>query len=115
VCSYLAEEAVSSDYNDVVKRHHDIEELSPNAKICWSQSPQILFIKPRDFVTFCHHRWRKDGTEVIVNQAFDHPAAKPSERSVRGYALRGANCKCCGSVALGLLFVVAVFMMPDCI
>eukprot|EP00529_Nitzschia_sp_RCC80_P016500 CAMPEP_0113514934 /NCGR_PEP_ID=MMETSP0014_2-20120614/40673_1 /TAXON_ID=2857 /ORGANISM="Nitzschia sp." /LENGTH=649 /DNA_ID=CAMNT_0000411463 /DNA_START=338 /DNA_END=2287 /DNA_ORIENTATION=- /assembly_acc=CAM_ASM_000159 len=91
VCSYLAEESVSPDYNDVVKKHHDVEEISPNAKVCWSQSPQILFIKPRDFVTFCYHRWRRDGTEVIVNQAYDHPDAKPSENSVRGYALRGAN------------------------
>jgi hypothetical protein len=93
VCSYLAEKSTSPDYNDVVKKHQDLEEISPNAKICWSQSPQILFIKPRDFVTFCHHRWKSDGTEVIVNQASEHPAAKISDDAVRGYALRGANCK----------------------
>jgi hypothetical protein len=98
VCTYLSQESASADYNDVVEKHRDIEELSPSAKICWSQSPQILFIKPRDFVTFCHHRWRGDGTEIIVNQACDHPdfpmeAMEKEGKSCRGYALRGANCK----------------------
>jgi cell division septum initiation protein DivIVA len=98
VCTYLSEEAASADYNDVVDKHKDVEEISPGAKICWSQSPQILFIKPRDFVTFCHHRWKSDGTEVIVNQACDHPDFPLEEmekegKSCRGYALRGANCK----------------------
>ena len=114
VCSYLAEESMSPDYNDVVKKHHDIEELSPNAKVCWSQSPQILFIKPRDFVTFCYHKWRRDGTEVIVNQAYDHPDAKPSENSVRGYALRGANCKYfsdCFDVFEGLLLLLLLLFL----
>jgi hypothetical protein len=98
VCTYLSEEAASVDYNDVVEKHKDVEEISPSAKICWSASPQILFIKPRDFVTFCHHKWKNDGTEVIVNQACDHPDYPLEEmekegKSCRGYALRGANCK----------------------
>jgi hypothetical protein len=98
VCTYLSQETASADYNDVVEKHQDIEEISPSAKICWSQSPQILFIKPRDFVTFCHHRWKKDGTEVIVNQACEHPdfpreKLEKEGKSCRGYALRGANCK----------------------
>jgi hypothetical protein len=96
VCTYLSQEAASADYNDVVEKHRDVEEISPGAKICWSQSPQILFIKPRDFVTFCHHRWKSDGTEVIVNQACDHPEfpldqMEKEGKSCRGYALRGAN------------------------
>lgn len=98
VCTYLSQEAASADYNDVVEKHKDVEEISPSAKICWSQSPQILFIKPRDFVTFCHHRWKRDGTEIIVNQACDHPdypleKMDKEGKSCRGYALRGANCK----------------------
>jgi hypothetical protein len=98
VCTYLSEEAASVDYNDVVEKHKDVEEISPSAKICWSASPQILFIKPRDFVTFCHHKWKNDGTEVIVNQACDHQDYPFEEmekegKSCRGYALRGANCK----------------------
>jgi START domain len=100
VCTYLSQEAASAEYNDVVEKHKDVEEISPSAKICWSQSPQILFIKPRDFVTFCHHRWKKDGTEIIVNQACDHPdfpleKMDKEGKSCRGYALRGANCKTC--------------------
>ncbi|KAL3907485.1 MAG: hypothetical protein SGILL_008854 [Bacillariaceae sp.] len=96
VCTYLSQEAASADYNDVVEKHRDVEEISQSAKVCWSQSPQILFIKPRDFVTFCHHRWKRDGTEVIVNQACDHSEfpleqMEKEGKSCRGYALRGAN------------------------
>lgn len=99
VCTYLSQESASPDYNDVVAKHKDVEEISPNAKICWSQSPQILFVKPRDFVTFCHHRWKGDGAEVMVNQAIDHPdyPANNQEKEgkpCRAYALRGANSKC---------------------
>jgi hypothetical protein len=98
VCTYLAEESAAPDYNDVVVKYKDLEEISPNAKICYSESPQILFVKPRDFITFCHHRWKGDGTEVIVNQATEHPdyPASYEERegkACRAYALRGANCK----------------------
>lgn len=60
VCTYLSQESASSEYNDLVVKYKDVEDISPNAKICWSQSPQILFLKPRDFVTFCHHRWKRE-------------------------------------------------------
>lgn len=96
VCTYLSQPEACSNYNDVVDKFEDLEEISPNAKICWSSSPQILFVKPRDFVTFCHHRWKSDGTEVIVNQACEHPKfplkkMEKEGKSCRGYALRGAN------------------------
>lgn len=96
VCTYLSQESASPEYNDVVDKHKDIEEISPNAKICWSQSPQILFLKPRDFVTFCHHRWKGDGSEVMVHQAMEHPDYPPTDKekdgkACRAYALRGAN------------------------
>ena len=98
VCTYLSQPDKSVEYNDVVEHHKDIETISPSAKICWSQSPQILFVKPRDFVTFCHHRWKSDGTEVIVNQACEHPKfpiekMEKEGKSCRGYALRGINSK----------------------
>lgn len=98
VCTYLSQPDACPLYNDVVDKFEDLEEISPNAKICWSSSPQILFVKPRDFVTFCHHRWKADGTEVIVNQACEHPKFPLNElekkgKSCRGYALRGANCE----------------------
>lgn len=96
VCTYLSQPENCPQYNEVVKKHEDLEEISPSAKICWSQSPQILFVKPRDFITFCHHRWKSDGTEIIVNQACDHPKypihdAEKKRKSCRGYALRGIN------------------------
>jgi len=96
VCTYLSQPEASSNYNDVVDKFKDLEEISPDTKICWSSSPQILFVKPRDFVTFCHHRWTADGTEVIVNQACEHPKyplekMEKEGKSCRGYALRGAN------------------------
>ena len=98
VCAYLSRPEECDNYNDVIDNFKDLEEISPNAKICWASSPQILFIKPRDFITFCNHRWKADGTQVIVNQACEH-AKYPLEKiekegkSCRGYALRGANCK----------------------
>jgi len=55
-----------------------------------------LFVKPRDFVTYCRHRWKGDGTQVLVNQACEH-ADRPGIMSegqggvCRGFALRGAN------------------------
>ena len=51
VCTYLSQQSACSDYNDLVVKYDDVEDVSPNAKICWSQTPQILFVKPRDFVT----------------------------------------------------------------
>jgi hypothetical protein len=98
VCDYLSQEEHMSEYNDLVIAHKDLENITPHSKICWSQSPPILFIKPRDFVTFCHHRWRRDGTQIIVSQACDHPdspgnAEESDHHACRAYSLRGANCK----------------------
>lgn len=99
VCEYLSQESHMEEYNDLVIAHRDLEEVTPHSKICWSQCPQILFIKPRDFVTYCHHRWRRDGTQIVVSQACDHESApgnneESDERACRAYSLRGANCKC---------------------
>jgi hypothetical protein len=102
VCAFLANEQGMGEYNDLVDNYRDLEDISPHSKICWGQCPQILFVKPRDFVTFCSHRWKQDGTQVIVNQAVDHkdaPKAVTSEKSsaaseggaCRARALRGAN------------------------
>lgn len=96
VCAYLADESRYGEYNDLVIKQREVEEISPHSKICWGQSPQILFVKPRDFVTFCHHRWLRDGTQVVVNQACEHPdlpAVKDEKEGkvCRAYALRGAN------------------------
>lgn len=94
VCEYLAEEGSLPDYNDVVVKHEDLEEIAPHSKICWGQSPKILFIKPRDFVTFCHHRWLRDGTQVVVNQAVDHDEyadALKDSKALKAHAIRGAN------------------------
>lgn len=56
VCDFLSKESNMPEYNDLVIAYRDLENITPQSKICWSQCPQILFIKPRDFVTFCHHR-----------------------------------------------------------
>lgn len=111
VCSYLADESRMAEYNELVVEHRDVEELSPHSKICWGRCPQILFLKPRDFVTFCHHRWGRNGSQVVVNQAVNHDLSAPTSRAgmggeksddeasgngkgngcSRAYALRGAN------------------------
>eukprot|EP00540_Astrosyne_radiata_P006952 CAMPEP_0116857338 /NCGR_PEP_ID=MMETSP0418-20121206/20488_1 /TAXON_ID=1158023 /ORGANISM="Astrosyne radiata, Strain 13vi08-1A" /LENGTH=459 /DNA_ID=CAMNT_0004490991 /DNA_START=13 /DNA_END=1392 /DNA_ORIENTATION=+ len=91
VCSYLSDENRMQEYNDLVVKHRDLEDVSASSKICWGQTPQILFIKPRDFVTFCFHRWRRDGTQVVVNQACDHKDAPVAKSEGRAYAIRGAN------------------------
>jgi hypothetical protein len=98
VCEYLSQESNMAEYNDLVIDYKDVESISPQSKITWSQCPQILFIKPRDFVTFCHHRWRKDGTQIVVNQACEHQDipgnTEDSDGKVcRAHALRGANCE----------------------
>ena len=90
VCQYLSDERKMTEYNDLVVKHKELEEISPHSKICWGQTPAILFIQPRDFITFCHHRWLRDGTAVVVNQACDtHENFTP--QNPQAYALRGAN------------------------
>lgn len=105
VCDFLSDELHVKDYNDLVVSFRDLEDISPNSKICWGQSPQLFFVKPRDFVTFCSHRWKNDGTQVVVNQAVEHSDA-PSDTVdgangiCRARALRGANCECCHLVLI---------------
>uniref|UniRef100_A0A7S3PYH9 START domain-containing protein n=1 Tax=Chaetoceros debilis TaxID=122233 RepID=A0A7S3PYH9_9STRA len=96
VCEYLSQETHMSDYNHLVVDHRDLENITPHSKITWSQCPQILFVKPRDFVTFCHHRWREDGSQIVVSQACEHVDApgksnESDEHACRAYSLRGAN------------------------
>lgn len=97
VCEYLSEERTLPEYNALVVNHQDLEDVSPHSKVCWGQSPKILFIKPRDFITFCHHRWLRDGTQVVVNQACKHEdyskAMKKTDAKagLKAFALRGAN------------------------
>ena len=87
VSLYLSQERHVGEYNQLLDQHKDLEEITPHSKICWAQSPQILFIKPRDFVTFCSHRWRRDGTQVVVNQACD----SFDDVTANAFALRGAT------------------------
>jgi len=96
VCSFLADERNIPIYNELIDDHCDVEEITPYSKITWTKCPKILFVKPRDFVTFCYHRWWRDGTQVIVSQACDHedkPGVMEEGKAdvCRGFALRGAN------------------------
>jgi hypothetical protein len=96
VCAYLADEKTLPEYNDLIEKHSDLDIISPHSKICWGQTPKILFIQPRNFITFCHHRWLRDGTVVIVNQAcegneYASLIAKKTDATNKAYALRGAN------------------------
>mmetsp|Transcript_4319 Transcript_4319/g.4763 ORF Transcript_4319/g.4763 Transcript_4319/m.4763 type:complete len:533 (+) Transcript_4319:204-1802(+) len=104
VCQYLSDKASLPDYNALVVKHCDLRAITPHSKICWGQTPKILFIKPRNLVTFCHHRWRRDGTQVVVNQACKHEgyiddlqkhrsdnSNAADENCPKAYALRGAN------------------------
>ena len=72
VCSFLSNEETITIYNELVVDHDDIEEITTHSKITWTKMPKVLFVKSRDFVTFCSHRWWRDGTQVIVNQACEH-------------------------------------------
>ena len=99
VCSFLSDEETIPIYNELVVGHDDVEEITPHSKITWAKMPKILFVKSRDFVTFCSHRWWRDGTQVIVNQACDHDdrsgvMEEGKGDATRGFALRGANCEC---------------------
>ena len=103
VCAFLADSRTVPQYNDLVVDHDDVEEISPSGKVTWCKAPQILFVKPRDFVTYCSHRWRGDGSQIIVNQAVDHedrPGVMKEGQGnggvCRGFAIRGANSECLG-------------------
>lgn len=87
VSLYLSQADLLTDYNALVDDHKDLEEITPHSKICWGRTPQVLFVKPRDFVTYCHHRWRRDGTQVVVNQACEGYQTLQAN----AHALRGAT------------------------
>jgi len=96
VCSFLSRKGTIPLYNELVVEHDDVEEISPNSKITWTQCPKILIVKPRDFVTYCSHRWLGDGTQVLVNQACEHEdrpgvMLEGEGKVCRAFALRGAN------------------------
>jgi hypothetical protein len=75
-----------------VTNHHDLEELSPSSKICLGQTRKVLCIQPRNLVTFCHHHWRSDGTQVVVNQALDeYGGIKASAAAFRGATFIGRD------------------------
>lgn len=92
VCGYLAQPERMTEYNHLLEESQDLEEISSSSKICLGETPQILFVKPREFVTFCSHRWLPDGSLLIVNQAVDDDEfdTKTKQRP-RAYAFRGAN------------------------
>ena len=62
-----------------------------------------VFIQARDFVTYCRHRWLRDGTQLITNQACEYPSALRSISDdntnspiitvgkYRAFSLRGAT------------------------
>jgi hypothetical protein len=87
VALYLSDKNHMTDYNSLMEKHKDLEELTPRSKICWGRTPQILFVKPRDFVTYCAYRWRHDGSLVIVNQALD----EYEDTKANAFAFRGAT------------------------
>ena len=92
VCLYLSQAQRLDEYNTLLEGHRDLEEITSHSKICWGQTPQILFVKPRDFVTFCSHRWRRDGTQVVINQACDgHPGAPVNAHAIRGATFIGPH------------------------
>jgi hypothetical protein len=97
VCTYLSREEYRVEYNDILEDHRDLEEIAPHAKITWAVSPQVLFVKPREFVTFVSHKWSKDGNSLaLINQACEHkdaPAVTEEGKGkiCRAYALRGGT------------------------
>lgn len=98
VCSFLSNKDTIPLYNELIEDHDDVEEITPHSKITWTKICKILFVKPRDFVTFCSHRWWRDGTQVIINQACEHEGRpglmeEGQGDATRGFALRGANCE----------------------
>ncbi|KAL3771499.1 hypothetical protein ACHAWO_000620 [Cyclotella atomus] len=96
VCSFLSNENTIPVYNELVDDYCDVEEITPHSKITWCKMPRVMMVKSRDFVTYCSHRWWRDGTQVIVNQACEHEdkpgiLVEGEGDACRGYALRGAN------------------------
>ena len=96
VCTYLSRQEHMTDYNGILTEQKELEIISPHSKICVAKSPQVLFVKPREFVSFLYHRWLRDGSVVMINQAVEHKDAPPEKeegkgKACRAYALRGAT------------------------
>mmetsp|Transcript_33015 Transcript_33015/g.49878 ORF Transcript_33015/g.49878 Transcript_33015/m.49878 type:complete len:342 (-) Transcript_33015:224-1249(-) len=92
VCRYLSQHHRLKEYNSLLVDQSDVEVLTPHSKVCWSQSKKLLFIEPRDFITFCSHRWLKDGAQLVVSQACDHPKYPYTPGvTLRAYNLRAAT------------------------
>jgi len=94
VTQFLSQPSNKDLYNSLLVSHSDVEQVASHAKICWATTIKLLGVPSRDFVTFCHLRWKKDGTQVITNRAVDHhdrPAVVEGKKISRAHALRGAN------------------------
>jgi hypothetical protein len=91
VCLYLSQKERMEEYNDLLLRQGDLEEITPHSKISWAETYQVLFLKPRICTSFVSHRWLRDGTQVVVNQACEHPDTPGKGELPQGYALRSAN------------------------
>ena len=80
--------------------------LRKKLRVCMDQiliRHEKVFIQPRDFVTYCRHRWLKDGTQLITSQACDDTmvirntsrsnanGALFGESGYRAFSLRGAT------------------------
>ena len=37
--------------------------------VFYAGTDTLVFIQPRDFITFCTHKWLRDGTQLILSQA----------------------------------------------
>ena len=100
VCRYLSDKKRYAEYNSLIVDQKDLEVLAPHSKICWSQTKKLLFIEPRDFVTYCRHKWLDDGTtQFITNQACEYTGSSNNNTDssddigggYRAYSLRGAT------------------------
>jgi hypothetical protein len=70
-----------------------------------------VFIQPRDFVTYCRHRWLNDGTQLITNQACDHP--KTIKDTSNPNNINGTLCGVSGYRAFSLRGATYISRCPD--
>jgi hypothetical protein len=93
VCIYLSNEKHAFDYNSLLQEYGDLEVVSSSSKICWAQTPQILFVKPKDFITYCSHRWLNDDTQIVINHSLNNhvDAETKTKKQANAYAFRGAT------------------------
>lgn len=73
----------------------DLELLDDDTKVVWASSPAPLpFVKPRDFVTVVNVRRLEDGSIVVVNRGYRHPAAPVRYVVVVAVVLSGGGGGC---------------------